>query len=434
MPYRHEESRQEKGRLAALGGGRRGQFLLMVLTWRRGRCALSGWAYAKATSLAHWPRDKFDKANVRSKGNSGRAKHGRGAVAFAQANIGELKVQIKRLDDQWKKEAEARRKGHAPEGFAGQHADESRCSQAGANNTVEIEMDNKQPGQALPALNARVIDTTNNQVFYNRALDTKNGQNNFNFELPRDLPVVPGNNLALEVISEGEKDAPASIRERITLAAPEYVTHLFTDRPMYRPGETIYFRSLTLERFSLKPAQEDLRLRFRITGPQRCRNLQNRRLPPRSATGQNEPLLKGPDDQPLGGIGAGEFRIPPEVPGGQYTLSVAETSGRFPIEKRTFLINQWQAPRFNKEITFDRATYGPGDAVEISALGVPAEGGGPGNPLVATMTVTVDGQRIPWFDQRLLRRSGRPCSLSPHHASRSPTNAAGERHRQHCFQ
>ena len=40
-----------------------------------------------------------------------------------------------------------------------------------------------------------------------------------------------------------------------------------TDRPMYRPGEVVRIRSLTLERFSLQPAAEELNLRFRITGP-----------------------------------------------------------------------------------------------------------------------------------------------------------------------
>ena len=30
-----------------------------------------------------------------------------------------------------------------------------------------------------------------------------------------------------------------------------YLAHLYTDKPMYQPGETVRFRSLTLERFSL---------------------------------------------------------------------------------------------------------------------------------------------------------------------------------------
>ena len=39
-------------------------------------------------------------------------------------------------------------------------------------------------------------------------------------------------------------------------------------------------------------------------------------------------------------------------------LVTDESSDRFPAEKRTFLVNRWQAPLFNKELTFDRSTSG----------------------------------------------------------------------------
>ena len=46
----------------------------------------------------------------------------------------------------------------------------------------------------------------------------------------------------------------------------------------------------------------------------------------------------------------GEWRIPPEAAGGEYTLTVSEAQNRFPPERRKFLVNQYQAPRLNKEV------------------------------------------------------------------------------------
>src|SRR5438552_7743580 len=45
-------------------------------------------------------------------------------------------------------------------------------------------------------------------------------------------------------------------------------TLLTTDRPAYRPGlDTVRFRALVLDRFTLRPAAEDFRLVFEITAP-----------------------------------------------------------------------------------------------------------------------------------------------------------------------
>jgi hypothetical protein len=317
----------------------------------------------------------------------------------AEKDIRAIEQQVTLLVNDWNREADVQKKIFRQKGV--QVVIQSpRALQAGATNSIQIDMKRNEQlpmpgGQDLPELNARVIDQSSNQVLFQKVLDTKNGQTQFNFDLPRDIPVKPKMDLALEIFSDKNKNAPIEVREHLTLAAPEYVTHLYTDRPMYRPGETVHFRSLTLDRFNLKPAQEDLRLRFHITDP-------NNGVVPgsqvegvaRIAADANGPPLMGPDAQPLRGIGAGEFHIPPGLAGGQYMLHVAEASGRFPPERRRFIIHQWQAPRINKEITFDRSSYGPGDPIEITALGIPVEGGGPERKLTAAMKLTVDGHII----------------------------------------
>ena len=68
--------------------------------------------------------------------------------------------------------------------------------------------------------------------------------------LPPDLPVTPGRKLRFEVSAEHDDGKKVIVREELPITGPLFLTHLMTDRPMYRPGEKVYFRSLTLERFS----------------------------------------------------------------------------------------------------------------------------------------------------------------------------------------
>src|SRR5262249_39120931 len=116
---------------------------------------------------------------------------------------------------------------------------------------------------------------------------------------------------------------------------------LATDKPVYRPGETVFFRSLTLERFTLKPATEDLLLKYKITdtnGGVLFQRTGSDRL-----ADLTKGLVLGPDGKAIRGVGAEEFTLDPQVPGGTYTLEVSEVHGRFPSQKRTFLVSPKQA-------------------------------------------------------------------------------------------
>src|SRR5262249_57096153 len=89
---------------------------------------------------------------------------------------------------------------------------------------------------------------------------------NYQLNLPPSLPLRPDTRLALEVVVQRE-GVQGEVHEELALAPPLYVTHLATDKPMYLPGEMVYFRSLTLERFSMKPPVEDVRLVFSLKKP-----------------------------------------------------------------------------------------------------------------------------------------------------------------------
>lgn len=263
--------------------------------------------------------------------------------------------------------------------------------QAGARNTYQIEMHRRDAGAKKPGMLAQVVNPQTKEVLFERQLAN---QDRVDIDLPPNLPVRPGATLDLIVKADGDKDAPMQISEALPLLASMYMTHLATDRPMYRPGETVHFRSMTLQRFNLKPADEDFVLQYRITGPSGAEVYKVEKAA-KVILGEGQEPLKGPDGKVIHGIGAGDFQLPEELSGGEYTLHVAEVANRFPTETRKFIVNRYQAPRLNKELEFSRKSYGAGEEVRASCKVARAEGGAviSGQPVIATLRVDGNEQR-----------------------------------------
>jgi hypothetical protein len=265
-----------------------------------------------------------------------------------------------------------------------------RTLEAGAPNRYQIQTRDRNNVPRGGKIRVGVVDAKSKQECFQTDLLNESG--NAVLDLPSNLPLTPGAQLTLLVTAETKDGGQARVSEKLPLVAPVYLTHLTTDRPLYRPGEVVRFRSLTLERFSLKPAQENLQLHYRITNPLGAEvfNLQGSALLVRDGK-----TVPGPDGKPLRGIGAGEFPIPFGSPGGEYTLSVSETQNRFAVETRKFLVNQYQAPRLNKELEYSRKSYGPGEEVEALCKVARVEGGTPLVNQPVTPTVQVDGRPCP---------------------------------------
>jgi hypothetical protein len=259
--------------------------------------------------------------------------------------------------------------------------------QPGAPNEYNILTRNLN-NQPVPAkLKVRVVDE-NQQVVYERKDVTTAGS--YRVVLQPDLPVKPNQQLALEVVAHRDGLPEGSIKEQISLVAPVYLTHLATDKPMYRPGETVHFRSLTLERFSLKPANEDFHLVYTVTTPNGEEVFRLAGGTDLRQANSNAPLT-GPDGKPLHGLGAGDFPIDPAAKGGEYTLTVRDEANRFPPQERKFIVNQYENPRLNKELDFTRKSYGPADEVVAACKATRVEGGPVANRPV-TATVQLDGK------------------------------------------
>src|SRR5262249_32013582 len=157
---------------------------------------------------------------------------------------------------------------------------------------------------------ARVLDEKKREV--DVAVNVREqGTGNFVVELPDDLPLTPKKELSLVMTAvgtgggAGQGPAGLTVTEKLVLSGPRYRAQLITDKPMYQPGETVHFRSLTLERFSLKPAPGNLNLTFTITRPTGEQQVIASGLAQVSRDGTWTPE-QGPDGNPITGVVVGE--------------------------------------------------------------------------------------------------------------------------------
>lgn len=260
--------------------------------------------------------------------------------------------------------------------------------QAGAPAEYQIHVrDNA--GRATPAtVGYKVKDQSNRTVYEGLSQRTKG---DLTARLPADLPLKPDSDLYLEVTAQREDGTHAQLREQLKLAAPVYFTHLATDKPMYQPGEVVRFRSLTLDRASLKPAETPLNLQYFIRDPLGAETLVASGID--RVSDLNSKPMNGPDGKPIQGIGAAEWTIPADARGGEYTLVVRESSNRFPGEQRRFIVNQYHPAQLNKELEWSKKSYGPGEEVVANCKVTNAAGPVAFQPV--TVEVFVDGQPVP---------------------------------------
>ena len=74
--------------------------------------------------------------------------------------------------------------------------------------------------------------------------------------------------LTLHVVATNPTTKQTSeLTEPVRMMDAAYSTVLTTDAPLYRPGDTIRFRSLTLDRTRFQPPDRDLNLAYALIGP-----------------------------------------------------------------------------------------------------------------------------------------------------------------------
>ena len=145
---------------------------------------------------------------------------------------------------------------------------------------------------------------------------------------------------------------------------------LATDKPIYKPGETVYARLVALQADTFFPVREPGHTELKITGPR-----------------QNEMAAMF---APLTDSTAGfSWVIPQGVPGGRYQAE-ASLAGS-PLTVRPFEIRAYTPPRLKSQIEFLREGYGPGEEVSAVVRVTRAEGGIPEGARL-TAVARVDGR------------------------------------------
>ena len=119
-------------------------------------------------------------------------------------------------------------------------------------------------------------------------------------------------------VTLGGSANPSTIVLPLPIEPERYLTRLWLDRRSYRPGDTVYYRSLTLSRYGLA-AGPTLPVEFEILEP-------------------NSPPLPGSRVVGLTdhGVGNGSFRLPDGLAAGVYTLVARGAGGIFPAERLAF--------------------------------------------------------------------------------------------------
>jgi serine/threonine protein kinase len=264
--------------------------------------------------------------------------------------------------------------------------------QAGAPNEYRIETRNlnNQRVPVLLTLLVRDLGSKDHRLCYEGSGMVSNGD--FHFVPPPALGLKGEGDLLMEISAQGPAGQSLAT-QTLALRAPAYVTHLTTDRPLYRPGDLVSFRSLTLDSFSRQPPGEDLRLIFTVTNPsgQEVHHVEGPALLARRAGSAD--LVRGPDQKPLRGVAAGEFPLPPDAPGGDYLLTVREALERFAPQRRRFVVQAYEKPRLFKTLEFTRKSYGPGDEVVAAGRVSRMEGGRLLADQPVAATILVDGKR-----------------------------------------
>ncbi|MEZ6089599.1 MAG: MG2 domain-containing protein [Pirellulaceae bacterium] len=225
--------------------------------------------------------------------------------------------------------------------------------------------------QPVPAMISLAV-VVNEKAFFQTRTDT-GSDGVCEFAVPSDLRIPESASLRVTAYGEGGVVGDSSIS--VPLEPTRCQTFLTTDKPIYRPGETIWFRSLTLERSTMKP-NVDVPIRFELLDP--------------SDAVISGAAVDGVSDR---GVGNGSFTIPQSAAGGEYTLVARSLDGFFPEESRKLQVRGYRVPRFKKQLEFRRRSYGPGDDVQVDFSATRAEGG----PLVDAelrIVATVDGDTI----------------------------------------
>ena len=177
------------------------------------------------------------------------------------------------------------------------------------------------------------------------------------------------------------EEAPSKPKKKPTVTQilggeNRYLTHVSTDKPMYKPGETAYIRSVVLRAGSHQPLDEKAQVSAQI-----------------QVAGPKGNIVTSGWVQSQNSVLGFSWKVPAGQPGGEYTAKVTYPGTGYAPAERKFDVRVYRAPRLKNQIVFVRDGYGPGDMVTAALQSERAEGGVPAGAKV-TIQAFVDGKTI----------------------------------------
>ncbi len=166
--------------------------------------------------------------------------------------------------------------------------------------------------------------------------------------------------------------------------AKRLLAYLSVDKPIYRSGENVYFRTVVLTADGNLPMRDSASGDLSITGP-RGEKVFNQFVRIQDSTG--------------GAV----WNIPSGLAGGVYTAKVIINNSA-PAERK-FEIRSYTPPRLRSQIEFFRKGYSPGEEVTATVQVTRAEGGIPAGAKVSA-TATVDGKEFFRTDDLTVNKNG----------------------------
>ena len=133
--------------------------------------------------------------------------------------------------------------------------------------------------------------------------------------------------------------------------ARSFVGQIYTDRPLYRPGEIVEYKGVVRAdddaAYSVPPADTELELQI---------------VNPRGQEIETEKVQLSPF-----GTFAGSFAIPADAPVGDNTLTVRLPGGQHPIHlfSNSFRIAEFRKPEYQVEVTTAKPSYVDGETIEV---------------------------------------------------------------------
>ena len=151
--------------------------------------------------------------------------------------------------------------------------------------------------------------------------------------------------------------------------------YIQVDKPLYKPGESIWFKTWDLKARTLGSPDT----------PQSSTLVEL--VSPKGATVLRKRLQASPT-----GSSTNDFELPAEVQGGEYTLRATAADGL--RAERTVIVSAYEPPRLKKKLEFVKKAYGAGDTVSATVeVRRPTGEALAGKALSAV--ITVDGVELP---------------------------------------